>query len=218
LVLHVFPRNFGNYFDDTYAFQAEADGAAFGVDRIRLTRSGHVYDTTDGYGSLITPTGTYDALRVKTTDYATNVIEVKLAAFLPWTPFTTVQDTSVSYSWHAKEEMLAIAEYAYDSIGNPARFTFSTVPPVVTTGVTDAEKGSNIRPYPQPATSSLCVQGLSNSHTYQAQVYSINGKMILNEQLRGDCLDIERLTSGMYILRLSDLNGRHQELLKFVVE
>ena len=218
LVLHVFPRTYGSYFNDTYAFQAEADGAAFNVYRIRVTHTGHVYDTTDGYGTLITPTGTYDALRVKSTDFTTDVVEVKLASFLPWTPFTTVQDTSVSYSWHAKEEMLAIAEYAYDSIGNPARFTFSTVPPVVSTAIADAENDSKLKLYPQPATNTLCNDGLAASDSYQAEVYSVNGKMILTEHLRGDCLDVERLTAGMYILRLSELNGRHQELQKFIVE
>lgn len=219
LVLHVFPRQFGNYFNDTYGFEAEADGAAFNVYRIRLIQSGHVYDTTDAYGTLITPTGTYDALRVKSTDFSNTIIEVQLNQFLPfWTPFSNTTDTTISYSWHAKEEKLAIAEFSYDSIGNPRQFVFSAVPPVTTVGVADAEKENNIQVYPQPATDQLFIKGLNQSSNHLAQVYSVDGKMVRNETIYENRLSVLGLQSGMYVLRITTSDGRHQEALKFIVQ
>ncbi|MBI1288737.1 MAG: hypothetical protein GC178_14310 [Flavobacteriales bacterium] len=218
LTLHQFPRTYGSNFDDTYAFQAEADGSAFNVYRVRLTHSGHVYDTTDAYGTLITPTGTYDALRVKSTDYTTNVIEVQISQFVPvWTNFATTQDTSVSYSWHAKEEMLAIAEYSYDSIGNPKQFVYSTVPPVTTVGV-DENASNDFSIYPQPASDRLCMKGLPQSRAgMNVEIYSVAGGLVRKEYMTDNCMDVSDLRSGMYVLRAMTSEGVLQKPMKFSV-
>lgn len=217
LILHQFPRTYESTFDDTYEFQAEADGAAFGVNRVRLTHTGHVYDTTDAYGTLITPTGTYDALRVKSTDYTTDVIDVKLFPVAPWTNVSTVMDTSVTYSWHAKEEMLAIAEYTYDSIGNPKQFTYSAVPPVVTVAVKDVDEEIPFVLYPQPASDQLFIKGLNQTGNHQTQVFSMDGKMVMNEVLNGSSINVSGLKTGMYILRILLADGTRPAPMKFIV-
>lgn len=217
LVLHTFPRTYNSRFDDIYSFTAEADGAAFGVHRIRITHTGQIFDTTDAYGTLITPTGSYDALRVQTIDYTTDVIDVQLLPFPAfWTPFTTVQDTSVTYSWHAKEEMLAIAEFTFDSIGNPARFTYSSVPPVSSVGINDVAS-TKLVIYPQPATDNVCLSGLDNNKTYETETFALNGKSIQHNQLIADCLDVSELAPGMYMLGLSSSDGAFRETIKFIV-
>lgn len=218
LTLHEFPRTYQSRFDDTYEFEAEADGAAFSVYRIRLTHSGHVFDTTDAYGMLITPTGTYDVLRVRSTDFTTNVIDVKLFPLTPWTTFSTTIDTSVTYSWHAKEEMLAIAEYSYDSIGNPKQFTYSAVPPVTTVGVGSVDKGTELSVYPQPASDQLFINGLHPAGNQHAQLFSMEGKMVRNEVLNGNSLSVTDLKPGMYILRITMQDGLRREPLKFIVQ
>jgi hypothetical protein len=218
LQLQVFPRQFGNYFNDTYSFQAEADGAAFSVYRIRLTHSGHVYDTTDAYGTLITPYGTYDALRVKVTDYTTDVIEVKLASFLPWTPFTTVQDTSISYTWHAKQEKLAIAEFSYDSIGNPKQLVFSTVPPPIATDVVSNESSSSTYLYPSPATDRVCLGGNATLNGQMVEITGVDGKVIYREPMTENCIDVSELVPGMYLMRLTQGDGTLEKALRFIIE
>ena len=218
LTLHQFPRTYDSEFDDTYAFEAEADGSAFSVERVRLTHNGHVYDTTDAYGTLITPTGTYEVLRVKTTDYTTDVIEVQVLPFPPiFIPFTTVTDTTVTYSWHAKEQMLAIAEFAFDSIGNPARFTYSSVPPVSTVGVDELQE-DNFQLFPQPANDKLCIQFINNISAHYAQIFGVNGNLIKETQLTQSCLDTKDLSRGIYLLRIRNKNGVPLNVRKFIIE
>lgn len=214
LTLHNFPRVYGDFHDDTYSFVAEADGAAFSVERIRLNHNGHVYDTTDAYGTLITPTGTYDVVRVKTVDFTTDVIDVQLTVIPIWTnAFITSVDTSVSYSWHAKNEKLAIAEFAFDSIGNPARFTYSSIPPTVTTGLDNDLAETSIVVYPQPTTDRICVEGADGMNY---QLFSIQGKMALNGRLNSQCIEVSELNAGIYILRLLTSEGIVKENVKIV--
>jgi hypothetical protein len=221
LILHQFPRTYQSNFHDTYAFITEASGAGLPtpipVYRVKLTHNGHVYDTTDAYGTLITPTGTYDALRVKSVDYTTDILEYKLFSFSQWAVLTTTQDTSVTYSWHAKEEMLAIAEFAFDSIGNPARFTYSTVPPVITTGIAQSAEGTDLYIYPQPASDQLCLRSADPITNAHVEVFGMDGKMVLSEVLSGNCIDVSELHSGLYVLRINSNNGTGlHESMKFV--
>lgn len=220
LTLHEFPRTYQSNFDDTYAFVTEASGTGLPtpipVHSLRLTHDGHVYDTTDAYGTLITPTGTYDALRVKTVDYTHDVVEIRLISISPWTEFSNTMDTSTTYSWHAKEQKLAIAEFAFDSIGNPARFTFSAVPPVSTVGIADQEEAS-VSVYPQPATDFLYLKGLDNFYNYTAEILSIDGKVCSNNQLGSTRISVATLPRGVYILRLISKDGIHEKPIRFVV-
>lgn len=219
LLLHEFPRTYGSTFDDTYAFQADADGSAFDVHRIRLTHNGHVYDTTDAFGTLITPTGTYDALRVKSVDFTTSEIEVQVSALFPvWVPFTTIEDTSTTYSWHAKEQMLAIAEMAFDSVGNPSRFTYSAVPPVMTVSVLDQQEKVEISVYPLPAADFLYVRGLNNFYNYTAEIISIDGRMVSKNPMGSTRIAVSGLSRGMYILRLVSIDGKHEKPIRFLIE
>lgn len=218
LILHNLPREYGDTFDDVYAFEAEADGSAFNVHRIRVNHTGHVYDTTDGYGTLITPTGTYEALRVKTVDYTTDVIDVQLFPFpAVWTNFSTEQDTSISYSWHAKEEKLAIAEMSFDSIGNPAQFTFSTVPPVVTIGLEETEKAFQLAVYPNPSSEFVFLKSDKPILGNTIEIYSIEGKLVENSVLMSSRIPVSGLENGMYLLRMMDQNGVLSEPIRFMV-
>ena len=221
LLLREFPRTYESTFDDTYAFVTEADGAGLQtpipVNRVRLTHTGHVYDTTDAYGTLITPTGTYDALRVKTVDYTTDLLEYKLLSFSPWATLASTTDIITSYGWHAKEEMLAIAEFAYDTLDNPARFTFSSVLPVTTVEIGDVDEEMSLVLFPQPASDQLFIKGLNPTGNHQAQVFSIDGKMVRNEVLAGNSINVPDLKSGMYILRITLSDGTRPEPMKFIV-
>lgn len=223
LTLHQFPRTYGSHFNDTYAFVTEADGAGLPtpipVNRVKLTHTGHVYDTTDAYGTLITPTGTYYALRVKSVDFTHDILEYKLFSFSQWTVLSNKMDTSVTYSWHAKEEKLAIAEFTYDSIGNPARFTYSSVLPVVTTNIVSNGTNGGLKVYPCPASDRIWIVGLENNPSNQmAEIFSLDGKLILKEQLMSNSLVVSSLKSGMYLLRLTDSDGNRSLPIRLVIE
>lgn len=217
LTLHNFPRVYADHHDDTYSFVAETDGAPWGVEAIRLHHNGHAYDTTDAYGTLITPTGTYDVIRVKTVDYTIDVIDVQITIIPIWTnAFITTSDTVTSYTWHAKHEKMAIAEFTYDSIGNPKRFTYSSVPPLITVGTANAVGSLGSILYPQPATDKICVDRTQNE-TFSYQIFNIQGLKIQEGISKNDCIQLDGLKLGLFILRISNDDGVMEEPLKFVV-
>lgn len=217
---HQFPRNYGDQFSDTYAFEVVADGAAFSVHSVRLRHRGSVRDTTDAYGQITTPVGTYDALRVKSTDFTTDSIWIRLFSFAPWTLVESLADTTVSYSWLAKETKLAVAEMTFDSLGAPARFTYTSIPPAITTGL-GALGASTARIHPVPTRDGFMLSLEEAGIHDRVEVFSADGRSIVVAslaQLSSRWFDTSDWGSGIYLLRLWPAQGGAPLVLRAVVQ
>lgn len=203
LLSHQFPRTFGDHFSDDYALAVEADGAAFSVNKVRLRHRGVVRDTTDAYGQITTPMGTYEALRVKTTDISTDSIWIKLFAFAPWTFLQTTESITTSYSWLAKETKLAVAEMTFDSLGVPARFTYTSIPPAISTGMTAIGEAA-VELYPSPAQDAFTIR-LNGSRDFDhVEVFASDGRAMASVTLvqrSVHTFDSSDWAPGLYLLR-----------------
>lgn len=147
LTLNKYPTAYGNNYQDTYGFDVSADGSSFNIllDSIRLKHSATVYDTVDGWGTIITPTGSYNSLRVKRIEYSIDSIwTLPVFGFPPaWAFLDAFIDTATTYSWLAKEGKLAIAELNFDTLDNPNVLTWSLMPasPIALFSFTDNGSG-----------------------------------------------------------------------------
>jgi hypothetical protein len=72
----------------------------------------------------------------------------------------------------------------------------------------------NITLYPNPATTTLTIVGISN--ITKAEIYDISGKLLLSKQLNTNQLDISTLAKGLYFIKLSTAEG--SVVRKFVKE
>lgn len=228
LKVHNLPRTYNDNFNDSYYFEAIANnipivilGIPTTVHSARLRHHGHVYDTTDGYGQITTPIGTYECLRVKKVDYTVDSVWTKLFSFSPWTYQSTLggRDTITGYSWLAKETKLAVAELSFDSLGAPKVFTWSSIPPLAT-GITEAED-NGLRIYPQPASGSFTIQTTSGSDYRVAELHSMDGRKVRSMALQGrdrNEMGTEGLVPGLYMLRLLPSNGEEAVSRKVLVQ
>ncbi len=132
ILLHNFPRNYNDNFNDVYGIDVTVAGSCVNqpVDQVRFKQVSTVYDYTDGWGIITTPVGKYEVLRIKRIDYAVDTTWYKLFSFSNWTMAGTKLDTTFSYSWVSKEGKLAIAELANDSNDIPKKFTWSLIEPL----------------------------------------------------------------------------------------
>ena len=200
LTLHEFPRTYGNTFEDEYAFEAIVDGSAFGVYEARLNHRGNIYDTTDAYGVITTPTGTYNCLRIKSTNHTTDSLWYRLFSFTPWAFLSVDEKVSVSYSWMTLETKLAVAEFSYDSIGNPAQFVFSAIPPL-TTRIEKLEY-SSVNIFPNPASKYFQIEAPKGSLVV---IYSTDGRTIFSKVNGENTLNVDCSSwpKGIYMVRLT---------------
>jgi len=208
LTVHNLPRNYGNNTNDTYYFETiTTDHGIPLVHSVRLRHYGHVYDSTDGHGQITTPVGTYNCLRIKSTDHTNDSVWIKLFSFSPWAlqQSFTGRDTSVSYSWIGKESGLALAELSYDSLDNPKNFTWTSVSPLITS--IDAVAADDVRIYPQPAHGSFTATWPTDRQFVLAELYAVDGRTVRSMNIAGNTrleMDTDMLPKGMYVLRLSN--------------
>lgn len=218
LTANIFPSTYGTVFQDNYGMDVTTSGSAFGVNSVRFKRAGVLSDTIDGWGNLTTPVGSYQALRAKHTDRTIDTTWIKLTSFTPWTVYSTKKDTTISYSWLAKNGKLAIAELAFDTLGQPKKFTWSTVTP--TTELTDKQLSYQPQVYPNPANGYFEYQlPESISPSGILQVENNLGQVIYREAVTNytTIVRLDKVQAGIYTVRLLTNSSQHFPAIRLVV-
>lgn len=131
-----FPTQYGSHYaskDGFYqGFQGFQVNAPSGVDSVREIFTDNFSYTVDGWGKVITPVGSYRALRLKRVDTTVTEIDAYYGLFgdswhtvsgYPMTQMTT------EYSYLAKETKGAVVSFTYDSAGDMLDAQYSLIPP-----------------------------------------------------------------------------------------
>ena len=71
----------------------------------------------------------------------------------------------------------------------------------------------SLKIFPNPATSTLYIQGMENEPT-QAVIFDLSGKMMLNQPLTNPFIDVSMLAKGMYVLQIK--NDKNVETIQFI--
>lgn len=183
--------------------------------RMVLTTSSYVIrrkieseSTADGYGTLITPAGTFDdALRITTTKTIYDTLQLS-GLPLPPPPNVTVF-TSVENAWFSPSHpgrILAIINETNIG-GNISRtFNYTEAEPISTNNLNETLVGI----FPNPSHGLTNIQ--SQSTMMNGGIYDLNGRLIkdLTQEIAGNTLaaiSTSSLPTGMYIVRLQTQNG-----------
>ncbi|MEY4126287.1 MAG: hypothetical protein RL737_476 [Bacteroidota bacterium] len=210
LTLHQFPRTFGSSFTDTYGIDVIVPGAAINplISQIHFKRSSVVKDTTDAWGQITTPFGTYDVLRIHTME--TYVDSVWAQPLFPptWSLVSTSADTTHSYSWVGKGGKLAIAEMSFDTLGVPKIFKWTEMQGIAV-GLTENQT-SEIKITPNPTSSSGIISIQSCEIGEKFTLVNTLGKVVMEGCILTKPLELNltNLDQGLYILTLGDKQAR----------
>lgn len=155
----------------------------------------------DGWGTVTTPYGTFDVLRVKHTISEVDSIRIDIFGNQTWIPIP-VPDTYI-YEWITNGEKDAVMRITTnDILGNE-----------VVTGIEykDYDYGlglnelsAEIEIYPNPATDVLSVKNVAPNSTYK--IVDMKGTEVMNGTLSTPItsIDVATLQNGMYQLIVGD--------------
>lgn len=207
--LHQFPRQYTTAFTDDFGFDVTADGSAFGVYQARIKEVGLVHDTTDAYGTITTPVGTYDCLRSRLVTIRTDSIWAQILQILPFNLVQTSVDTTITYVWHAVETKLPVAEMTVDGAGNATDFTWSAIEPNSTGLISAPTEAGDISLFPQPAADHVRI-AVPGAAWISVIVSDLDGRVVLKNQrlAANDLLDLSALPAGVYVVNATDDHGQ----------
>ncbi len=215
MLIHNFPRNYGSNFTDGYGIDVTFTGSQVGqpsVYQVRFKQVGTAYDTTDGWGSLTTPVGTYNTLRVKRETFVKDTTWYKLFSFSSWAILSTKNDTTFGYTWLAKETKLAVAELSNDSTDHPKIFKWSLIPPITVSVEENANLKAELFPVPAADNISLRLGTEFENGEYFFTIYDVAGKMLMQEKVYATAsstynFSVQDLPQGLYSWQLIDRNN-----------
>lgn len=190
-------------FTDDFAATFTSSGYGF-------TRIGTVEGISDGWGTLITPEGTFtDVIRVKLTQIFTDTYSLG-----------TIDYDVVSYIWYKSGYHAPIANVVTMSTSVTAPNMYSEYMEVDNLGLSESNK-DNIKLYPNPAMDELNLKINNSENIKLIQITDMNGNALININV-GEIqsigkINVSELTSGIYFVRVLGSNGQN-DMFKFVKE
>ena len=104
-----------------------------------------------------------------------------------------------------------------DPLANLAQSTtLITKVHLTSTGLKVPVQFLNVKLYPNPVLSKLCIEGLDESGQYECFIYELNGRISLHKIIHsGDVLNVDTLAKSYYVMVLKDKKTSDQITLSF---
>jgi len=195
-----FPMNFGDAYNSRGYTKLDMNPIFDAVWLQYRQRSSEV----DGWGSITTPYGTFDALRIKHTITETDSIRLEILGNQTWIPIPVPK--SYIYEWFTNGEKDALLRIVTSEVGGNENVTSIEYRDFnLTLGLAELE--INFELYPNPTSHSIKVNNFPKNSTYS--IVDLNGSIVAKGKLSGE-INIASLSSGKYelVVRANNQIGR----------
>jgi len=202
-----FPLNFGDVYDSRGYSNVDMNPVYNGIWRQYRQRHSEV----DGWGTITTPFGSFEALRVHHTINESDSLYVDIFGFASWVELPI--PVAHQYEWIAvgeKEPILRISTTVI--LGNETVTTIEYKDNDLSASLNELEE--SIQVYPNPTIQTLYIEGVKATAEYT--VYNIVGDQIITGAFMPgkNSIDVQSLIAGTYLLKVS--NGDKTSTKTFV--
>jgi hypothetical protein len=186
-----FPANYGDQDTSYSAYNVNVPSVGYyGENRMRV-------NNIDGYGTLITPYGTFDALKVTSTLFLHDSIYMDSMGF----GFPTDR-IEVEYKWFAHGYQMPVMQVQKRS-GMGAGVTITYLDSLRNISVEEMNMNM-ISAFPNPVENNLFFEIPASSYPLQVEIFDLDGRLCLQAKMEKSGIDISGLESGFYSVRLSN--------------
>ncbi len=223
-ILLNFPTAFNSGFTNNYVQKVKTyvgqTVQGVQVDSIRFKSDVLKTQTVDAWGSLISPIGTYNVLRIKETKINYDTIDAYIVVFPPiglWqNAISTNYDSVTTYTYWANGLDFPLATVNFDITGVMTNVQWMSSLPI--NGINEFVAESSVLVYPNPAKDFITIE-IENKKTTQVQVVDITGKSIaiINVTSSKQTLNTSDFSNGVYTYTLIDSNKNTLNRGRFVI-
>lgn len=201
--IYTLPLDFNDYDSTTYKVSFTL------TTLLNLVQQGTRVNEVDGWGSIITPYGTFDCLRVKSTLYERDSISISGIG----TSFPVIRQ---EYRWLTTTEHFPILEVtgtlaAGNFVAGQVRYRDNFRNDTVSTGLVTLDNETRLDLYPNPSSESATLSIGRDWQQGRAVLYDLNGQAVgtwesLEEHTQ---LSFEALPRGVYLLQIETGGARN---------
>ncbi len=232
ITLYNAPMTYGDNFKDTGEFYTEIDGSIIPpgqfpttVDSLTVLYKTEVNDTIDAFGTLITPSGTYDVLRMSRVEYRYTEVFAKIPVFgwVDASAYVPQLGNDTVWTWIYKDAVTSQniveidLEWRGTTIFSPTTTTRDArwlIPPTSVSTFDFQKQTADIKVYPNPAMNYVNFEFNDiQAGNYQINVYNVLGRLEKSEShyLSSDATiytDVSDLSKGAYIYNIQNEAGQ----------
>lgn len=204
-VLYRFPMQYGNSDSSSSGYSVAVPPGGSPIATIKRTQTR--VNNVDGWGSITTPAGTFDVLRVKS---EINRVDSVITIFPLGVPSNIIE-----YKWIGNSKKIPVMQVTGNVIANnytPTAITFWGFDPL--SYHDNIVLNADINIYPNPSVQKATIQfSLQTNSDVMIEIYSINGRRIahfhysnLQSGLNKEILPMHLLNSGTYFVKCTAKN------------
>lgn len=217
--LYKFPLNYGNRDSTTFKFSTPT----LTIVPFYYKKQGYRITEVDGWGTIKTPYGIEQCLRVVTTQYSQDTIHIS-ALPAGFNTFGFPNDVR-SYQWLTATEKIPYLEVSGQMLFGTFIPTRARYRDIIRNfvGVKEDAAALALAVFPNPASSELSLIIPQNAKSIGVQITDLQGKLLLAKELERNSgvvnehkLDVSGLAKGLYILNLSA--GEQKQSLKISIQ
>ena len=195
-----FPFTYGDAFSQDYFFEYVFGGTG---DSVRIKNHVSKWVEADAWGSVVLPSGTFDALRLSVIQQSKDSTWAQVGS--NWLLISTTNSTTNFYDWYtnAPGVDLLLVSLIYDqnwTILESANFFMGSY-----VGLTEGSADVSIHIYPNPSEDEIFLQmeGMENA---TLQIVDISGRVVMEEAIHGEQqkFSVKDIQSGTYVCRILD--------------
>jgi hypothetical protein len=194
--LYIFPLTYPQYDSSTFRFSTPNSTLI----PIRYSKAGYRVTKVDGWGTVTTPYGTENCLRLVTTQYSRDTIRNNIIPFPIGFP-----NYVRSYQWLTLNSKIPYFEVSGNLTGNnftpsQARYRGSVHGKIDDTGINEWQGAPSLAIYPNPATDLVFI---SSAPVKSVTIYDLTGRLVTQLLPETGVIDVSSLEPGTYILSAS---------------
>ncbi|MBD3638657.1 MAG: T9SS type A sorting domain-containing protein [Crocinitomicaceae bacterium] len=211
------PMNYQDSFNDSSGIDETfyLGQGPTGPDSARFKQLNETFVDVDGWGSVTTPLGTFDALRTYTITINTDSIWI-WTSFSGWTFYQEQTGTTYQYEWFSNDPNtnFPIATMTVDAGNNAENVRWLLVTPTLS-GIDD-NTTSDLKLYPNPAQEQLTIETQTAGIL---EIINVNGQLVKRIQLQANLntVEVKDLDAGVYIYVVTSQNNDEIKTGQFTI-
>lgn len=217
--MYMFPMTYPKYDSTTFKFSTLTTTLI----PIKYSKAGYRVTVVDGWGTITTPYGTENCLRLVTTQYSNDTTVITLPIPLLPPVKIGIKNYVRSYQWFTLNSKIPYFEVTGNLLNNNFTVTQmryrgydkSKVVGPIDTGIDELSDISGMELYPNPVSDRLWFNGKGDS----MEIYDTQGKLL--QVCKADVVqslssvDVSQLTSGLYVMKITrDTQVKYTKFIK----
>ncbi|PBQ33512.1 hypothetical protein CNR22_17590 [Sphingobacteriaceae bacterium] len=211
--LYMFPMTYPKYDSTTFKFTTSTGGFI----PVNYSKVGYRVTVVDGWGTVTTPYGTENCLRLITTQYAMDSIKNTIIPIPLGFP-----NYQRSYQWLTLNSKIPFVEITGNLVGGtftPTQSRYRGYAKESTPTSLNEEELQKVILYPNPVKDKLNIEGFVTSNL-SYEIFASDGKRVKTFNPASFALesqvDVSTLAAGIYFLKITD--DQTKKYLKFIKE